>query len=143
MRADDELNDLHLAAHRAGRARVVLREGDAEALLWEAPRARIVQRSYRAGTRRAELRALLDDAGVPLAWWQRCAGAGAAGWQPRYRVPHQTVWAIDGCAHDLGVEDFIDTLARIAGRDPAAYRASLRSTKSSRSWPQKISPSIT
>lgn len=124
---DHEMQTLHLAALRRGTAREVRRVGDAEGLLWSARRSHVVQRSMRSGAMRNEVHVLLDAAGLPLAWWQRCSGAPLASppWSLPYAVPHQTLHAIDGAPHGLGVEALIDELAEAAGFTPLGYRQAL------------------
>jgi hypothetical protein len=124
---DQEMQKLHLAALQRGTAREVRRVGDAEGLLWSAPRSRVVQRSIRSGALRNEVHVLLDAAGLPLAWWQRCSGAPLASppWSLPYAVPHLTLHAIDGAPHGLGVEALIDELAQAAGFSPLGYRQAL------------------
>jgi len=124
---DDEMQALHLAALQHGTARVVKRVGDAEGRLWNAPRSRVVRRSLRSGALRNEVHVLLDSAGLPLAWWQRCSGAPLASprWSLPYAVPHFTLYTIDGAPHGLGVEALIDELAQAAGFTPLGYRQAL------------------
>jgi hypothetical protein len=124
---DHEMQALHLAALENGTAREVRRVGDAEGLLWTAPRSRVVRRSVRSGALRNEIHLLLDGAGLPLAWWQRCSGApaGSPRWSLPYVVPHLTLNTIDGVPHGLGVEALIDELAKAAGFSPLGYRQAL------------------
>jgi hypothetical protein len=131
---DEDLQALHVEAARDGRCAQVLCAGDAEGLLWSAPRRRVVQRSVRiAGSLVSELRVLLDPDGRPLAWWQRSA---AAAWPPgawplpatiAHRSVHEITLApgappIDGALRALCIDAFIDRLAAAAGRDALAYR---------------------
>lgn len=134
------LHALHLAALARGSARCVERVGDAEARLWEAPAAQVLRRGYQDGVRRSELHALLGADGLPLAWWQRCSGAPPASrstpaWRLPFVVPHRTLHVVDGVAHGLGVDEFIDELARRAGRPAAAYR---RDLMRARGWPRAV-----
>ena len=141
------LHALHLRALREGRSRQLVTQGDAEGRLWDAPRARIVQRVYPgpAGSPvpAAEIRALLADDGRPLAWWQRVvAQPGATARALPYAIAHQSVYAIEVADDDPAAasaqtreqvqahiafcaESFIDELALRAGRDPLAFRRAL------------------
>jgi isoquinoline 1-oxidoreductase beta subunit len=91
---------------------------------------------------RSRMRAVLDAAGLPLAWFHRAAGAAVAGegWaELPYAIPHIRVefaqvdsplptgaWRSVGAGQDaFAVESFIDELALAAGRDPFEYRRDL------------------
>jgi isoquinoline 1-oxidoreductase beta subunit len=93
---------------------------------------------------RSRMRAALDAEGLPLAWFQRAAGAVVAGegWaELPYAIPHVQVefvevdspiptgaWRSVGAGQDaFAVESFIDELALAAGRDPFEYRRDLLS----------------
>jgi hypothetical protein len=124
---DHEMHALHLAALEQGSAREVRRVGDAEGLLWGAPPSRVVRRTMRCGALRNEVHVLLDPAGLPLAWWQRCSGAPAVSppWTLPYAVRHLTLHAIDGQPHGLGVEALIDELAQASGFTPLGFRQAM------------------
>jgi hypothetical protein len=125
---DHEMQALHLAALQRGTARVACRVGDAEGRLWSAPRSRVMRRTVRSGALRNEIHLLLDDAGLPLAWWQRSSGAPVASvpWSVPYAVPHLTLHVIDGVPHGLGVEALIDELAQAVGLSALGYRRTLK-----------------
>jgi isoquinoline 1-oxidoreductase beta subunit len=109
-------------------------------VLWT--RADDMQHDHYRPPFRARLRALLDDDGWPLAWWQRGAGAEVVGeaWAKcAYEIPHlhtefvpvdtplpAGAWRSVGAGQDaFAVESFIDELAHAAGRDPFEFRRAL------------------
>lgn len=131
----DSLHNLHLVAMKTGKAHHVVQIGDAEGMLWEAARGRVVQRFFPAG---GELRATLGADGKPVAWWQRHVGApvrGAKAYRLPYALPHLSVHAIDADRHRgraalhaqqaFYAETFIDELASVADADPFEYRRAL------------------
>jgi isoquinoline 1-oxidoreductase beta subunit len=89
----------------------------------------------------AELRAVLDDDGRPLVWWQRTAGPSLAldGIEIAYDIPHvlearvevpspvpSGAWRAVGPGQNaFVVEGFVDELAAAASQDPYAYRRAL------------------
>lgn len=131
----ETLHNLHLVAMKAGKAHQVVQVGDAEELLWEASRERVVQRFFPAG---GELRAMLGADGRPRAWWQRHVGLplrGSKAYRLPYAIPNLSVHAIDtdrrrgrAAQHALQAffaETFIDDLAIVADADPFEYRRAL------------------
>jgi hypothetical protein len=134
------LHALHLQALQDGRARHLVRLGDAEGALWDDATAHIVTRVYPgpagSSTPVAEIRALLDGEGRPLAWWQRVIAApGATASALPYAIAHQSIHAIEADGLGGGVtaaeriafcaESFIDELAQRRGQDPLAFRRAL------------------
>jgi hypothetical protein len=144
----------HCLSLHEGSVRQVEARGDAESLLWEAPRERVVQRHYRhplphggpESSGATDLHALVDADGWPVAWWQRFVmGADPwPAWALPYAIEHQSIHAIEAGPgpstprtafsrpqaqhlkqHVFYIESFMDELAHATGRDPLAYRLGL------------------
>jgi hypothetical protein len=144
----------HCLSLHEGSVRQVEARGDAESLLWEAPRERVVQRHYRhplpgsgpESSGATDLHALVDADGWPVAWWQRFVlGADPwPAWALPYAIEHQSIHAIEATSgpsapktafahpraqhvkqHVFYIESFMDELAHAMGRDPLAYRLGL------------------
>lgn len=101
-----------------------------------------LQHDYYRPAYRSRMRAVLNETGLPLLWFQRGTGAGVAGEgcaELPYDIPHVQVefaevdsrlptgaWRSVGAGQDaFAVESFIDELAIAAGRDPFEYRRDL------------------
>ena len=130
-----DLRALHLQAVHDGQDTLVAAVGDAEGLLWSAPWNRVLRLQWQQpGVMASELHALLDDAGRPLAWWQRSV---AARWVNRAgallpMAPNATLHEVAATVSGLGVaghdvrarchESFLRMLADIAGADPQSLQ---------------------
>ena len=105
-------------------------------------RADDMQHDHYRPAHRAHLRAAVDEAGWPVAWFQRSCGqklAGEACSELPYAIPNVQVefvevdspvpagaWRSVGAGQDaFVVESFIDELAQAAGKDPYRYRRTL------------------
>lgn len=144
----------HCLSLHEGSVRQVEARGDAESLLWEAPRERVLQSHYRhplpcggpESSGATDLHALLDTDGWPVAWWQRFVLGPASwpAWALPYAIEHQSMYAIEADPgtsapktafsrpqaphlrqHAFYIESFMDELAHATGRDPLAYRLGL------------------
>lgn len=108
--------------------------GDPESLLWEAEAGRIVRCRYGEASP-CRIDVLVDEAGLPMAWWQHQWGADCDGQALPlpYAIAHQAFYT--GGERPLGAMPFacsgeqaMDALAAAARRDPLDYRLALLAT---------------